>query len=61
MINHIENLFGHESNLSRQKLENNINKFWVSNDFMLDQDALLKPGEETPVSVRLDKSLFPEL
>jgi hypothetical protein len=28
---------------------------------MLDQDALLKPGEETPVSVRLDKSLFPEL
>jgi len=51
----------YESKLSRKKLEAHIKKFRVSNDFVITQDASLKPGEYTRVKVKLDKKLFPEI
>ncbi len=49
-----------ESTISRQKLDNNIKKVRVSDDFVLARDSLLKPWKCTSVQVRLDKKKFPD-
>ncbi len=61
MITKIDTLYGIESTLSRQILDRNIKKFWVSEDFVTSGDAIFKPWEYTPVKIRLEKKLFPEI
>lgn len=60
-MNRLDSFLWYESQLSRKKLEANIRKFWVSEDFLLAKDSLLKPWILSPVSVRLDKKLFPDM
>jgi len=53
--------YGLESHLSRNILEEHLKKFRVSRDFTVAKNAILKPGKLTPVNVRLEKLLFPDL
>lgn len=53
-------LFGLESKLSRDILEKSIKKFRVSKDFCVAKDMILKPNKLNAVTVRLEKSLFPD-
>jgi hypothetical protein len=43
MLDHGEYSAAFESYSSRQLLDAKIKKFWVSNDFSVAQDSLLKP------------------
>lgn len=56
-----DSLFGLESKLSRDILEKSIKKFRVSRDFKIAENITLDPGNITPVKVRLEKSLFPDI
>ncbi|HCY21638.1 TPA: hypothetical protein DIC40_07515 [Patescibacteria group bacterium] len=56
-----DQLFGANSYLSRQILDTHIKKFRVSDDFSVVENVVLAAGEVTPVVVRLDKKLFPEV
>jgi hypothetical protein len=47
--------------LSRGILDSQIKKFRVSDDFSVAQDVLLEPNEITPVVVKLEKKLFPDM
>lgn len=56
-----DTIFGLESNFSSEILDRNIKKFWVSEDFVTSGNAIFKPWAYTPVKVRLEKKLFPEI
>ena len=50
----------YESNISRKMLDCNISKFWVSDDFVTNSDAVLRPWNMNTIKVRLEKKLFPK-
>lgn len=56
-----EQMFGLNSHLSLGILNSQIKKFRVSDDFSVAQNIVLEPSKITPVVVRLEKKLFPDM
>lgn len=56
-----DQMFGFNSYLSRGILDSQIKKFRVSDDFSVAQNVALEPSKITPVVVRLEKKLFPDM
>jgi hypothetical protein len=56
-----DNLVLYDSSHSYDMLESHTKKFWVSGDFKVAKNTVLKPNRRNIVKVKIEKSLFPDI